>query len=910
MRFQTLIFALFLTLSLNLQGQVRFMTDYSATTEIWLHGDSIRIHQELLIPPSEDTLYFPVWLAGYASRHSFLAQQMLEEQHARQWYSLPKTPIHQVIDAHRSQGILLFSTGSHEVLGIYHTLPTWDTLRIQLDLPIPEEMPTGFGRIQGAIRLFHLFHPPLRHLQKADLPLVMNHMRQQIPHVRGIHKVWIRQWDEGTPLLIEDRTGNDDLIVQARSMLEGVPRILVENGQDTLVPALPSFDRIERFLKEQGLFSDDKGVHWDRPIIFTQNPEVFTGTHALIIPVSSDSAKREAEIVRAYIRELTRDRGWDPVTETWMIEGLSGYLAQHYLETYYPDQRLLGPFANSLVSKFFDLEQYPPYYLNQYFYLFLARENLDEELSLEAPLHSQLGYRSAYRGKSVQVFRFARDWVEDANFRRGIHRWFQDTTLGASDFWRHQRYYSNQDLSWVDGELITTDKKVDYSLTDVEYCSTVYTATVKNQGDLATPYLITGFRNGKKVIDVRYDGHLKKKTQNFHHDRYDKVEINAPGNFPELNYRNNSRYPDRWLSGFKPFRLQFYTSFENPDRTQIFWLPSLKFNAYDKVLIGVQFYNRTVVPKKWEYRIAPDFSTGTGQLTGLASLKYNHLPSASPFRRISYGVYARYFHYDQDLAFFRWSPAVNFYFRKPSPRSQLYRSLTVRMVNVDKEIPNGPISDANPSFQPSAFNYQVFDIRYEQERGDARFPYLFQADIQFSQEFGKISLSRQQRVRINYFHYLRYRLFAGTMLYRNGLEDNYFNFATQRPTDYLFDLYYIGRSDLSGIWSQQVFAVDGGMRGYTNEFALNYMVSMNLDFVIFRHLGVYGDISFYDDGGTRGNIATGFSLIAIPEFFEVYFPMFDNNSKGGLEVFSVDQIRFVLNINLDDALQRIRRGYF
>ena len=299
---------------------------------------------------------------------------------------------------------------------------------------------------------------------------------------------------------------------------------------------------------------------------------------------------------------------------------------------------------------------------------------------------------------------------------------------------------------------------------------------------------------------------------------------------------------------------------------------------------------------------------GTGKLTGTASFKFNWTPTYSPFHLISFGIYGRYYHYDRDLAYFRLSPTLTFNFRKTHPRSPWVNTIRLRSVSVDKEVPADPEDIKEQHANP---NYQIFDLRFRAEKGSKLTPFIGIIDLQFAEEFSKISVDAKQRWRFSKHHLLTARLFAGVMYLNRGVDDvdEFFQFGLSGTQDYLFDYYFLGRSDVSGIWSQQMFVTDGGFKSEMNIFDRG-MVAANVNVPFFRFFGAFGDVGY-----TFGNNADvywnyGLYLEFIPDFMEVYFPLQSSEIDHIAEPEYYKSIRFVLNLDFDAILNRVRRGLY
>jgi hypothetical protein len=128
----------------------------------------------------------------------------------------------------------------------------------------------------------------------------------------------------------------------------------------------------------------------------------------------------------------------------------------------------------------------------------------------------------------------------------------------------------------------------------------------------------------------------------------------------------------------------------------------------------------------------------------------------------------------------------------------------------------------------------------------------------------------------------------------------------------LFDYYFIGRSDKTGIWSQQMFVTDGGFKSQTSTY-VNQIFAANLNLPFYRFVGTFGNIAYVPtDLQNQTSLLWDYGLYLefIPDFFEFYFPIQNNQQFFLSEPSYYKQIRFVLNIELDAVINRVRRGWY
>jgi hypothetical protein len=234
------------------------------------------------------------------------------------------------------------------------------------------------------------------------------------------------------------------------------------------------------------------------------------------------------------------------------------------------------------------------------------------------------------------------------------------------------------------------------------------------------------------------------------------------------------------------------------------------------------------------------------------------------------------------------------------------RSLLTRYVVVDKEIPPEGVEN------PETFQYNVFNIRYGASKPDIINDLRYFVDFQYNNNFSKVSLDLRYRKLTDKNRQFDFRLFFGSFLF-NDTESDFFSFALDRPSDYLFDLNYLGRSEDSGIFSQQIIISEGGFKSiFENQYANQWLLSSNTSIGIWRWIEIYADAGFIknNDQNAYFRYDSGIRLNFIHNFLEFYFPL---QSSLGFEPGLPDyetKIRFVLTISPGKIYNFIKRGFY
>jgi hypothetical protein len=209
-------------------------------------------------------------------------------------------------------------------------------------------------------------------------------------------------------------------------------------------------------------------------------------------------------------------------------------------------------------------------------------------------------------------------------------------------------------------------------------------------------------------------------------------------------------------------------------------------------------------------------------------------------------------------------------------------------------------------------DYSVFNAKYINSRTELTNHISFVGDIQFSGEFGKISTEMQYRKLFEDNRQLNLRLYAGSFLY-NSSNSDFFSFALDRPTDYLFDYAYLGRSSSTGIVSQEFILAEGGFKSkLSTPYANQWITTLNASYSIWNWIELYGDVGFVKNTQQKQNFVynSGIRFNLLPDYFELFFPIHSNNGWEINQPNYNEKIRFVITLNPDKFIQLFTRKWF
>ena len=482
--------------------------------------------------------------------------------------------------------------------------------------------------------------------------------------------------------------------------------------------------------------------------------------------------------------------------------------------------------------------------------------------------------------------------------------------VSSSDFQQMLSSRTAKDLDWFFNEYITTRKKIDFKIKNIIKTEDSITLTIKNKRNNNMPVSLFSLRNDSVVSKIWVDNIGYKKTITIPRNDADKLVLNYDNTIPEYNLRDNYRTLKKTLFRSKPLQIRIFKDFEDPQYNQLFLMPLVEFkNIYDGLSLGAKLYNKTVLRKGFNYKITPKYGTKSRSLTGSASVFFNQNIENSDLYNVVYGSAMSYSSYAPDLFVRVLSPYVTLSFRDDNDfRSNKFKALNFRYIDISRDPDLDNVSGNNSP------DYKVFNIRYiNTDPGLINFDKWF-TDLQLSKDFGKLSFNFEYRKLFESNRQFNLRFFAGAFIYNNTASDqDYFSFALDRPTDYLFDYNYLGRSEASGIFSQQIIIAEGGFKSkLETPFANQWIATANASTTLWKYIQAYGDIGFVKNKGnsTKFVYDSGIRLNLVTDYFEIYFPVYSNLGWEIGQRNYDEKIRFLFTVDPETLLGLFRRKWY
>lgn len=598
----------------------------------------------------------------------------------------------------------------------------------------------------------------------------------------------------------------------------------------------------------------------------------------------------------------------DPRKDHWLYGGIQVYLMMKYTDLYYPDMKIIGSLSNLWVIKWShasDLEfndQYELLYMN------MVRNNLDQALTTSKDSLVKFNKNIASSYKAGVGFKFLEEYLDSDALAESIRSFYEQnllkpTTSKAFADILEQR--AALPVSWFFDEYVQTNVPIDFKIKRVRRMGDSLQVTVKNKTGVKVPVPLFGLDRDSIVYQTWIAPSDSTTRVTIPREGIRKLAVNYNRVVPEINNRNNYKN----LKGLfnKPLEFRLFLDVEDPKYNQSFVMPVFDFNVYDGLSIGPKLYNKTVLPKNWNYRIQPRYGLKSKQIVGSASVVYTDYIQNSSLFAMRYGLSGATSSYNEGLNFRRYTPFITFSFRdSDNLRSNMRQTISLRNINIDR--------DEDPNIPLETPNYSVFNLQYTYSDNNLIDFYKGTFSYELSDQFSKISTTLEYRKLFLSNRQLNLRFFAGVFLFNDTpRDDNFFSFALDRPTDYLFDYDYYGRSDDAGIFSQQIIIAEGGFKSQLQPaFSDSWIATVNASTNIWKWIFAYGDAGVIHnrDRGTQAVFDSGIRLSLIPDYFEVFLPLYSSlgwePSLGNYD----QRIRFIVTLSPQTLFRLFTREWY
>ena len=618
----------------------------------------------------------------------------------------------------------------------------------------------------------------------------------------------------------------------------------------------------------------------------------------------------EIKFLKTYLNNyLKNNLKLNPRKDNWIYDGIQIYAMARYIDEYYPKCKMTGRVSTFKLFKGFHLlnldfnEQY------SYFYLLMARKNLDQPLASSKNTLIKFNEQIASKYRAGLSLIYLDEYLGNHFMSNSIQQFNiqnKEKQTNGNDFETVLKSNTDKDIDWFFTTIINSREIIDYKFSNVSKTKDSVSFSLKNKTKVVVPIPVYGIKNDSIVFKQWINPIKEDSIYTLERKEAKKIVINFKNEVPEFNLRNNWNKIEGFYPNNRPIKFAFVKDLEDPFYNQIIYAPILTYNIYDGLSPGMRLHNKAILNRPFVYDINPTYSLKSKNISGSAGFVLNKdFREGRDLFNMKYSVSTSYFHYAPDATYLKINPVVLMQFRNDDLRDNQKQIVLFRQVVINRE-KSAIVVDK------SLQDYSVFDAKYINSKTELTNHTSFVGDIQFSGKFGKISAETQYRKLFENNRQLNLRMYLGAFTYNNS-DSDFYSFALDRPTDYLFDYPYLGRSSSTGIVSQEFILAEGGFKSkLSTPYANQWIATLNGSYSIWNWVEVYGDVGFVKNKQLKENFVydSGIRLNLLTDYFELYFPLYSNTGWEIAQPNYNEKVRFVVTLNPDKLIQLFTRKWF
>ncbi len=935
MRFKLLLFATILV-TLTSVSQNKISAEILTSEDL----KTLTITQSITFENSSEdileSIYLYDWLNAFSDKESPLAKRYAQEYvrrfHFASSYERGGTTINSLsIGSSESKWKRVEGQPDLIEIDLVKPLAPGQSININLNYSIivPDEKFTGFGWNQRELKLKHWLISPAIYkdewilyshkdlndypLQKLDYNLSFEFPNTYVVKSSFEQKKTNSQLNgfQKVKLLGENFVGST-LFVQRVDNFESLQtdhvKILTNLKDSELRPEIEALilDRIVYFLEDRfGKFNFDTMMITEED--YNISPVYGLNQLPSFIRPFPDGFQYDIKVLKTITNQyLRRSLLTNTREHQWFLDAILIKVMMDYVENYYPDVKLLGSFSEFIGVRWFHASDLMFNDRYKFIHETTIRQNLGQPVDFPQDSLLKFNQKLSNPYKGGLGFKYLEDYLGKDVVDESLKIYFNESNLKYSepiDYFDILSSITDKDISWFYLNYLGSQKDIDFKIKKVSKIDDSLEIKILNKTRNAMPVAVYQLKD-KTVISKEWIEAFRRDTVIYTKDLgSDQVAVNYEEIIPEINPRNNFKSRGKLLN--RPFQFRLLEDIDDPKYNQLFITPEFTYNLYDGLALGPKLYNTSLLPKQLSFKINPKYGLTSNAVVGGASIDYTQFLKGEDLFTVRYGLTGSRFSYDRDLFYNRYSGYISMTYRPQDLRDNARHNLSIRSVNVDQEE-----SEFVETDEP---NYNIFNIRYNfSDKNLDRF-FTTSIDYQIAQKFSKISSTFSFRKLFNNNRQINLRFYGGLFLYNDARDSDFFSFALDRPTDYLFDYNYYGRSEESGLFSQQFIMAEGGFKSqFDQRFADDWIVSTNVSTTIWNWIFAYGDAGFFKNSFSNPRFVydSGIRLSFVEDYFELYLPVYSSNGWEMGEDNYDQRIRFIVTLDLSTVFKLFTRKWY
>lgn len=885
---------------------------------------------------SNDTLKHIVlndWNNAYSSKTSALAKRFSDEFsrsfHLSSEKERGKTTINAIVDDNFKNVDWERPRNSIDLIKVTLNAPilpcSMETITLFYSIKIPNAKFTRFGFYDDdKWVLKHWFLSPTRYENKHFI-MYSNENLDDISNALSDYEITFENADnlaissnldfKNQKTLIGINTHEVSLILEPKSNFENYKNELItvscglqENKVREIEKAI-IIDKVTRFVHSK------LGNSLSSKILVSQEDylnQPFYGLNQLpgFLSPFPDEFMFELKFLKTFLNNYLKDNlQLNPRNDQWIYDGIQVFLMMKYIDEHYPNLKMTGNLAQFKILKSYHFINLPFNQQYNYLYMLMARKNLDQALSEPKNKLIKFNEQISSRYRAGLSLNYLDQYLGDGIVLSSIKEFIQANHYTASNSRQFETILeknSPKKIDWFFRNTVETRELIDYKFGKVTKTQDAITINIINKTKTNAPISLYQLKNNEVINKMWLTNITNDSTIVIPRLQADKIVLNYNNEVPEYNLRNNWKSLKGFFFNNRPLKFNFFKDLEEPYYNQVFYVPEVEFNIYDGIALGMRINNKSILNKPFTFSFSPMYSSNTNTLVGkVSAMVEDNIREKGKLYNIRYFVSGSRFHYTTDAFYTNIVPVIQFRFRDENLRVNKNEFIQLRQVYVKRD--KSPlITDANTE------NYNVFNARYGNYQSEGTKHFSFTNDLQIANSFGKVTAEIHYRKLFENNRQISLRFFAGAFMFRSTNSD-YFSFGLDRPNDYMFDYNLLGRSETTGIYSQQYVYAEGGFKSKLDtRFANQWMTTLNGTFNIWNWIQVYGDAGMFKNQYSNPKFVfdSGLHLNVVPDYFELFLPIYSSN---GLELNTNnygEKIRFVVTLSPKTLISLFTRKWF
>ena len=583
----------------------------------------------------------------------------------------------------------------------------------------------------------------------------------------------------------------------------------------------------------------------------------------------------------------------------WIDEGMNSFIENRYILNKYPDSTLTHKFL-------FGKNNYQLYMKAYFEYFASATLNIEQKATLPSEKFLGINYGTIVYAKVAYIFIQLMSALGEENFDNIMTSFFQkykNKHVFPEDIRSFFEQHTNKNLDWFFDDLLNSTKHIDYKISSLKKDDMNYKYKITNKAQIASPFSVSEIKNDSIISTTWYDG--VKKSQIFETKTIDfeKIQIDAIMRSLEINKTNNTIKRNGIFKQIEPIKLRLF-GLNNPDKSDIFILPAVGWNNYNKYMLGAMIYNDLAPVTNLTYRLIPMYSYTSTNIAGSMAISYKLPIRSDIFRNIKLNFDAKQYAFTESNKFNRFAGNINFLLLNTFPDG------IKNNINISSVLATNLLSRITTDKEKLTPYYK---IQYQSQRNKLIAPYNYNISLEISDGFAKSTFTGKYKINYNTSKKgFEISGFAGKFLY-NKTNNPFYNFRLSGISgihDYTYQNLFLGRTetDISNILSHQFVSPDGTFKTANYIQSNDWLISINAStslptkapFKLYASIATYKYVASIENNKLFSYEA-GLEMFIVKDKIQIFFPLLYSKSINNMLFYTTtnyfQKIRFTFNIN-------------